>query len=219
MAERSKDQPGKTEPSKEELLRTEPKDFDTDSLRFDGPRGDRSKHLNRQALVEQLRQLPAPLRERGTVELLVARGPTGERMLHEQALLTPQGGMPNDRWASQQKYGITFQLATTRHDVATLIANGQPAELHGDNLYLNLDLSSANLPAGTELRLGQALVCVTPQPHNGCKKYIQRFGLAAMQLNLDPEFRAQHLRGIYLQVVQAGLVRKGDTVEVLKRGA
>ncbi|HTM45870.1 MAG TPA: MOSC domain-containing protein [Polyangiaceae bacterium] len=209
----------KAEPSKEELLQTKPDAFDSDSLRFDGPRGDRSKHLSRQVLVEELRKLPAPPREGGTVDLMVARGPNGERLLHEQALLTPERGMPNDRWAAQHKYGIAFQLATTRHDVARLIANGQPTELHGDNLYLTLDLSSENLPAGSQLRMGQALLCVTPQPHNGCKKYIQRFGLAAMQLNLDPEFRAQHLRGIYLQVLQAGIVRLGDAIEVLTRGA
>jgi MOSC domain-containing protein YiiM len=126
--------------------------------------------------------------------------------------------MPGDRWAVEKRYGPEFQLATTRADFARLIANGQRLELHGDNLYLTLDLSSENLPAGSLLRLGQALVQVTPQAHNGCKKWVQRFGLDAMQLNLAPTHRHLHLRGIYLRVVEAGPVSVGDTVVVASRG-
>jgi MOSC domain-containing protein YiiM len=152
------------------------------------------------------------------VALMVARGPAGERHLPEQALLTVEGGMPGDRWAEQTKYGPDFQLATTRADFAQLIANGQPLELHGDNLFLDLDLSSDNLPTGTRLRAGQALLEVTPIAHNGCKKWVQRFGLVPMQLNLHPDYRELHLRGIYLRVVEDGRVRVGDRVRVVSRG-
>src|SRR5262245_56381746 len=110
--------------------------------------------------------------------------------------------MPGDRWFGQDKYGPEYQLATTRADFARVICNGQPLELHGDNLFLHLDLSSSNLPQGSLLRLGQALVCVTPKAHNGCKKWVQRFGLAPMQLNLDPAFRSWRVRGLYLRVVE-----------------
>lgn len=103
--------------------------------------------------------------------------------------------------------------------MAHLIANGQPLELHGDNLYLSLDLSSENLPLHSLVRAGDALLQVTPVAHNGCKKWVQRFGLAPMQLNLDPAYRHLHLRGIYLRVVSAGRVRVGDRVQVVQRGA
>jgi MOSC domain-containing protein YiiM len=66
--------------------------------------------------------------------------------------------------------------------------------------------------------LGAALVEVTPQAHNGCKKWVQRFGLDAMQLNLDPSYRPLRLRGLYLRVVEDGLVRTGDRALVLERG-
>ena len=149
------------------------------------------------------------------VDLLVARGPAGERHLAPEAWLTVDGGMPGDRWASQTKYGPDFQLATTRSDLARLIANGQPLELHGDNLYLTLDLSRSNLPEGTLIRAGEALLAVTPVAHDGCKKWVQRFGLCPMQLNLDPAYRAQRLRGIYLRVVEEGRVRVGDRKSVV----
>ena len=206
------------EPTKEELIQARPDSVDTDRLAFVGPRGDRRRHLERAALEAGIASLRAPLDE-GAVALMVARGPAGERHLPDQALLTVEGGMPGDRWAEQSKYGPDYQLATTRADFARLIANGQPLELHGDNLFLDLDLSSDNLPTGTLLGAGQALLQVTPIAHNGCKKWVQRFGLCPMQLNLHPAYRELHVRGIYLRVVEAGRVRVGDRVRIVSRGA
>ena len=135
----------------------------------------------------------------------------------KEARLTVEGGMPGDRWATDDRYGPAYQLATTQLDRAKVIANGQPLELHGDNLYLDLDLSSENLPTGSVLRMGSALLQVTPQAHNGCKKWVQRFGLDVMQMSMDTAHRASHLRGIYLQVIEAGTVRVGDAVVVVSR--
>jgi hypothetical protein len=206
-----------SEPTKEELQVAEPGSFDTETLAFEGVRGKKAQHLTRAELEAAIARLePAP-RDQGRVVLLVARGPNGERTLHTEALLTENGGMPGDRWVSQDKYGPEYQLATMRADFARVIANGQPLELHGDNLFLELDLSSENLPTGSLVRLGQALLRVTPQAHNGCKKWVQRFGLAPMQMNLDPAHRRVHLRGIYFQVVEAGRVRPGDAAVVLER--
>ena len=205
------------EPSKDELIQAPPGSIDTEQLSFDGLRGDRRLHLSRAELEARIARLPAPPRDRGTVDLLVARGPSGERFLHQATVLTRDGGMPGDRWLGNGRYGPNYQLATTRSDFARLVANGQPLELHGDNLYLNLELSSENLPTGTLVRLGEALTRVTPQAHNGCKKWVQRFGLDAMQLNLAPAYCHLHFRGIYLQVVEDGAVRVGDPVVVVSR--
>jgi hypothetical protein len=207
-----------SEPTTEDLFQARPGSVDTERLTFVGLRGEQARHLDRAALEAGVASLRAPLDD-GAVALMVARGPAGERHLPEQALLTVEGGMPGDRWAEQTKYGPDFQLATTRADFARLIANGQPLELHGDNLFLDIDLSSHNLPAGSRLRAGEALLQVTPVPHNGCKKWVQRFGLVPMQLNLHPDYRELHLRGIYLRVVEEGRVRVGDRVRVVSRGA
>jgi hypothetical protein len=201
----------------EQLSGSKPEGFDSESLRFGGLRGDRTRHLGRAALEAALAALPPAPRDEGRLDLMLARGPNGERQLPLEAILTVEGGMPEDRWATQTGYGPEFQLATTRSDFARLIANGQPLELHGDNLFLQLDLAAGNLPAGSLLRLGRALLRVTPQAHNGCKKWVQRFGLHAMQLNLAPDYRDRHLRGIYLQVVESGRVHVGDKATVLER--
>jgi hypothetical protein len=205
------------EPTKEELLDTKSGTFDTDALTFIGLRGDVGKHLDRARLEAAIAALlPAP-RDEGRLEFLVARGPAGERFLPREVVLTVEGGMPGDRWAAEGKNKPNGQLATTRADVARVIANGQPLELHGDNLFLHLDLSPDNLPPGSTLRLGEALLRVTPQAHNGCKKWVQRFGLNAMQLNMAPSHRAMRLRGIYLQVIEDGRVAVGDRAVVVAR--
>jgi MOSC domain-containing protein YiiM len=125
--------------------------------------------------------------------------------------------MPGDRWAIDYRDQPDSQLATTRADVARVIANGQPLELHGDNLFLNLDISPDNLPPGSMVRLGEALLRVTPKAHNGCKKWVQRFGLDAMQLNMAASHRVMRLRGIYFHVVESGRVAVGDRVIVISR--
>ena len=206
------------DPTKEELLTAAPGSIDTESLRFDGIRGDARQHLSRVQLEAAFAELaPAPL-DHGTVGLLVSRPAVGVRDMPQQALLTVDGGMPGDRWATDDRYGPAYQLATTQLDRANVIANGQPLELHGDNLYLDLDLSSENLPTGSVVKMGSALLQVTPQAHNGCKKWVQRFGLDVMQMSMDAAHRAMHLRGIYLQVIEAGTVRVGDAVVVVSRG-
>jgi MOSC domain-containing protein YiiM len=83
-------------------------------------------------------------------------------------------------------------------------------QLAGDQLYMDLDLSEENLPPGTRLALGSAVLEVTPIPHTGCKKFVSRFGMDAMEFVNSPEGKRLHLRGIYVKVVQPGKIRVGD---------
>ncbi len=83
-----------------------------------------------------------------------------------------------------------MQIAVMQPDVAALIANGQPLTLFGDALFLELDLSTANLPAGSRLRVGAALLEVTPAPHNGCRKFQARFGAEALRFVSQPAVAA-----------------------------
>jgi MOSC domain-containing protein YiiM len=136
-------------------------------------------------------------------------------------LLTPDGGVPADAWGRREgpsPPNLDAQIAVMQADVAGLIANGQPLTLFGDSLFLSLDLSAANLPAGSRLRAGAATLEVTPKPHNGCGKFEARFGAGALGLVSKPDLRHRNLRGIYLRVVEPGEVAPGDPVEVIARG-
>ena len=126
--------------------------------------------------------------------------------------------MTGDAWSRKPAPKPDAQIAIMRADVASLLANGQPLDLFGDNLLVELDLSRANLPTGSRLRVGAALLEVTPEPHNGCRKFRQRFGDAALRLTADPRRREERLRGIYAKVVEPGEAAVGDAIEVLSRG-
>jgi MOSC domain-containing protein YiiM len=80
----------------------------------------------------------------------------------------------------------------------------------GDQIYIDINLSDANLPAGSRLRLGTAIVEVTAAPHNGCAKFTERFGVDASRFVNSPAGKDLHLRGINARVVQAGTVATGD---------
>ncbi|HTI51678.1 MAG TPA: MOSC domain-containing protein, partial [Planctomycetaceae bacterium] len=82
---------------------------------------------------------------------------------------------------------------------------------------LDLDLSAANVPTGSRLQVGNALLEVTAKPHNGCRKFCARFGPDALQFVSQPDLRSRNLRGIYLRVIEAGEVAPGDPVRVTLR--
>ena len=185
--------------------------IDSDSV------GDPALHRSLADLEGGLAALPAAPRDHGRVALIVRRTAGGVREVVDRAAFTPERGLPGDSWGRGRKPNPEAQLTAIQTDVATLLANGQPLPLFGDNLFLDLDLSTANLPAGSRLRAGAAVLEVTPLPHNGCLKLKARCGGDALRLVSMRERRHLNLRGIYLRVIEAGEVGAGDPVEVISR--
>jgi MOSC domain-containing protein YiiM len=177
---------------------------------------DASRHLPLETLAAGLRTLTPP-KDTGTVALIVARPKTDERNVLSAGELTQEDGLVGDKWGAKGRPHPDSQITLMRVDVARLIANGQPIELAGDQLFVELDLSMENLPSGTRLRIGDALCEVTPVPHTGCGKFAARFGADARAVTNHPEFLDQRLRGIYVKVIEPGTVRTGDEIHVLSR--
>ena len=63
-----------------------------------GPRGNETSHLPLETLEAGLDALPAPPRDHGQVKMIVARRADGTRETPEQITLTPERGVPGDRW-------------------------------------------------------------------------------------------------------------------------
>jgi MOSC domain-containing protein YiiM len=174
-------------------------------------------HLAYETLEKSLRQLPPPPTDEGVVVMVVARPEVDGRRTPERCRLTPESGVEGDRWSQRAHANAQSQITVMRADVARLFANGQPLSLFGDNLLIELDLSTTNLPAGTRLRVGTALCEVTPHPHTGCVKFAARVGDDARALTAAAGFQNERLRGLHFCVVEPGEVGPGDAVRVVSR--
>lgn len=162
-----------------------------------GALGDPARHLTLAQLNEGLQALPPAPKGKGRVVLIVRKGERGVRHVLDVTELTLKDP----------------PLTVMQADIARLMANGQPLELFGDNLFLDLDLSTEGLPTGSLVRVGKALLEVMLKPHNGCRKFLARFGPGAMQFVSRPETRHRNFRGVYMRVKEPGELRRGDSVE------
>lgn len=179
--------------------------------------GDSSRFLPAATLEAGLKALPGFPRDAGQVSMIVRRVANGLRELPERVRLTIKDGIPGDSWSRGKSPHPDMQLAVMQHDVATLVANGQPLTLFGDNLFVEFDLSMRNLPTGSRLRVGDAVVEVTPMPHNGCSKFKARFGGDALVFVNAKPTRQLNLRGIYWKTVEEGDIWVGCPIRVVSR--
>ena len=163
--------------------------------------------------LAQIREAPA---EVGTLELIVARPAVDERVELAEADLHVDLGLVADRWSRGTKPNPKAQVTVMNARTAQLVAGDRSRwGLAGDQLYVDFDLSSENLPPGTTLAIGSALIEVSDQPHLGCEKFAARFGSTARVFANSPEGTAVNFRGINTRVVQSGTIRAGDAVRKL----
>jgi hypothetical protein len=179
-----------------------------------------STHLTLEELNDKLAAAGQSPQDSGTVEMIVRRPAVGEREVLQQAEVDLNEGLVGDTWQVRGSKSTDdgrahpeAQLAIMNSRTIHAIAQDRSLwPLAGDQLFLDLDLSAENLPAGTQLAIGTAILEVTPLPHNGCAKFTERFGSGATKLVNSPEGRENRRRGINTRVVQAGTIQVGDVV-------
>ncbi len=184
---------------------------------------DTTLHATAAELTSGLAHVAAAPRDAGTVALLVARPARGERRVLEEATLDPVEGLVGDCWrtrgSSRTADGRADPLAqvTVMNARATaLVARTRDRwALSGDQLHLDYDISFDNLLAGDRLRIGDAVIEVTPKLHTGCVKFRDRFGVDAMRFVNSPAGRAVRARGLNAIVVTGATVKLGDAVTKL----
>lgn len=177
-------------------------------------------HLTREQLEAGLETIRLSPRDRGVLKMIVRRPRVGERETLREGQLDLVEGLLGDSWirrgSSRSPDGgpdPDMQLNVMNARAVALIAREESRwALAGDQLYVDLDLSRDNLPPGTRLAIGNAVIEVSALPHTGCGKFVERFGVDAMKFVNGTIGRQLNLRGINARVVQPGTIRVGDTV-------
>ena len=179
------------------------------------------EHLTPEQLQAGLGEIKSAPRDQGRLEMIVVRPATDERLVLDSCRLTRECGCEGDDW--RQNYldaGGTpdpqTQLTLMNARCAELISGGRERwPLAGDQLFVDLDLSDANLAVGQRLAIGDAVVEITAEPHTGCSKFAARFGVDALKFVNMGEGAQLKLRGIYAMVVTEGEVHQGDLIRKL----
>ena len=180
-------------------------------------------HLTEQEITDGLAQVLKSPQNSGVLKAIVIRPGHEERRSLQECRLSPEGGTEGDAWAR----GCWLQLpdGSPDPDVQICIMNSRMIdlvagtkarwELAGDNLFVDLDLSRENLQAGQLLKIGDCVIEITEQAHNGCGKFSQRFGAPALKVVNSPAGKQLRLRGVYAKVIEAGVVRLEDLITKL----
>ena len=178
-------------------------------------------HLTMEELEAGLEEIRNSPTDNGVLELIVRRPKVGEREVLEEGELHLAHGLVGDNWSQRPSSRTVdgsphpdMQLNVMNARAIALFAQARDRwPLAGDQLFVDLDLSPENLPAGTRLALGSAVIEVTNQPHTGCKKFVERFGLDALKFVSSPVGKELNLRGINAKVIQPGVIRVGCQVK------
>lgn len=179
------------------------------------------KHLTMEELeagLDEIRQSP---NDEGVLALIVRRPQINEREILTKGELDLVEGLVGDNWRARGSTSTSdgsahpdMQLNIMNSRVIALLAQDKDRwPLAGDQLFIDMDLSTENLPPGTRLTLGSAMIEVTDQPHTGCKKFMARFGVDAMKFVNSAVGKQLHLRGINAKVVQPGVIQVGDVAK------
>lgn len=176
------------------------------------------RHLTTSELEAGLEEIRNAPKDAGLLALIVRRPQIDEREVLKEATLDLVDGLVGDSWKTRGSRRTDdgsahpdMQLNIMNARVIGLIAQEKENwSLAGDQLYLDLDLSAENLPIGSRLAIGSAVIEVTPLPHTGCLKFVSRFGLEAMKFVNSELGRELRLRGLNAKVIQSGTVRVGD---------
>ncbi len=170
--------------------------------------------------LDKIRRSPA---SDGPLEMIVRRPDIDERESLQVGELSCEDGLVGDNWrvrgSSRTDDGSShpdMQITIINSRLLQLVApDSDQRLLVGDQLAVDLDLSGSNLPAGTQLSIGEAVLEVTDQPHTGCKKFNARFGVDALRFVNSEVGRGLRLRGINARVITPGRIEVGERVTKL----
>ena len=183
------------------------------------------RYVTEDQLEANLGYISQAPKESGRLDLIVCRPSVDEREVLSEGTLDLLIGLVGDTWSSRGSSSSSngsphpdAQLTVMNSRViAVLTQTKERWPLAGDQLFVDMDLSSANLPPGAWLKIGTAVIEITAKAHTGCAKFAQRFGPAALRFVNAPTRKELHLRGVNAKVIQPGAIRTGDSVKIIRQ--
>ncbi len=168
-------------------------------------------HLSADQLEQSVTHILGSPSDAGELKLIVRRPAIDERETPMEGRLDKEVGLVGDNWCARSKVVPDMQLNIMNARVIEAVAQTPERwSLAGDQLFLDMELSGENLPPGTQIALGDAIIEVTEPPHTGCKKFAARFGVDAMVFVNSGRGKTLNLRGICARVVKSGDIKIGD---------
>ncbi|HEV2028367.1 MAG TPA: MOSC domain-containing protein [Candidatus Dormibacteraeota bacterium] len=173
-----------------------------------------------EASLDRIRESPSA---GGTVELIARRPAEDEREVLTEAELDLHDGLVGDTWRARGSGrtpdggpDLDAQLTLMNARAAAAIAGERERwPMAGDQFYVDFDISRTNVPPGSRVQIGSAVIEFSEPPHTGCAKFSARYGVDALKFVNSPIGRELRLRGANCRVVVAGTVRPGDAIRKL----
>jgi hypothetical protein len=167
-----------------------------------------------------LDELLAAPKDAGPVEMIVRRPGENQREVVESAELSTEYGLVGDNWvkrlgrSGRPNHKAQLTLMNSRVADAVAVTRDRWA-LAGDQIYVDLDISVGNLPPGSRIQVGEAVVEISDTPHTGCDKFAGRFGKEALRFANVGVGKENRFRGVNAFVVESGSFRVGDKITKL----
>src|SRR5258707_5916783 len=142
-----------------------------------------ARHLTIAELEAGLDEIRRAPRDEGTLELIVRRPAVDKREVLDCGELSLELGLVGDSWITRDSSRTPdgsphpdMQLNIMNSRMTALVAQHKDRwQLAGDQLYLDMDLSAENLPAGTRLAVGAAVIEISPLPPLRSPEIASRF--------------------------------------------
>lgn len=156
-------------------------------------------------------------KEAGPIEMIVRRPGENQREVVESAELSVEQGLVGDNWidriGTDGKPKRDAQLTLMNSRVTDAVAGTRERwPLTGDQIHVDMDISVENLPPGSRIHVGEAVVEISEKPHTGCAKFAGRFGKEALRFANVGAGREHRFRGVNAIVLEGGVVRVGDKI-------
>lgn len=177
-------------------------------------------YKSKEELESKLNYIQKSPLDNGILSLIVRRPDVDQREELERCVLSLKEGLVGDSWVKRPSSRTVdnsahaeaqLTIMNTR-TIASICDDESRWKLAGDQFFIDLDLSDKNLPGGTQLSIGSAIIQISSIPHTGCKKFAKRYGKDAVVFVNSEIGKKLHLRGVNARVIKPGMIQKGDNV-------